>query len=182
MHLKFVFLLVLFLSTNSLAGGNLKINDFAVTKATYIGISTREKKEERIERAAVIKIIKINSESSMITSIGAPLYGYDTMWIPNGYLLQESQFKKVKKWSGDKELDVVFGDYEAIYKIKKDGSFTYRSSKENGTPFERTGHLYESSGTFWPKFAGNPLSYGEIFFKLNDGNICWSVISPCVFP
>ena len=175
MHIKFVLLSFLFLTTNLVA----KENDFAVLKTTYTGISTKEKKEVKIERASIIKIIQIKNKFSLITSYGEPLYTYDNVWIPNEYILKNTQFNKIKKWNGDKEID---DDYNGWYTIRKDGSFIHGMFEENGGVVHEAGHLYASSNIYWLKISNQSLSSDTVFYRLNDGRLCFSYVLPCDFP
>lgn len=108
----------------------------------------------------------------------------ESMWIPSKLLVGMSAFKPLSVWHGEKEYEIVAGDYYAKYYFKPDGSFKLDESEmsvtEGGANIYKMvthyGCLYKAKNVIWARKNNvRDESFGDermhIFLLQPDGKL-----------
>jgi hypothetical protein len=99
-------------------------------------------------------------------------------WVPASYVLSTKKFRPISEWLYKKKLEVGAGDYDGIYLVSRDGTFTVKETEqvpedESYKQVRRKGQFYFAGNLYWAKVQNECVSEDRIFIKEDGKNICW---------
>ncbi|PXX41530.1 hypothetical protein [Undibacterium pigrum] len=101
--------------------------------------------------------------------------GHPGGWISAGKVISQHQFSPVYKWKDPSRIKVGGGDYEAHYKLRRDGSFAVEETAMRGEDgyhlVKRYGRLQRHGKLVWARVGNETLIANRIFLlHVEDGS------------
>lgn len=169
-----IFLLALFLSTAVTAKDRSALVAVVLTE-TYAQETPAGKSTVPEQLVAAGEIVRIKKRQGDWLWI-ARKNGYPGGWINVGKVISQHQFSPVYKWNDVSRIEVGGGDYEAHYKLRRDGSFTVEETAMRGEDeyplVKRRGRLLRYGKLVWARVGNEALVAHKIFHLHNDDGIC----------
>jgi hypothetical protein len=166
------------------AAGERSENAYAVVTAEYRGTTVGNKDSFTFLPGELVKIKRIHRESALVESAARDWATTGGVWIPREFMALKSTFKRLEKWTGERHIEVVAGDYAADYTLNLSGGFKLKMFNENGRPVVVTGQLYKSKNVLWARAVnGNAMHSQDLFLVMPDGKLCWlTPVEDCSSP
>jgi|GEM_PF-3644011 len=102
--------------------------------------------------------------------------GYPGGWISAAKVIFQHQFSPVYKWKEHSRIEVGGGDYEAHYKLRRNGSFAVEETAMRGEDgyylVKRYGRLQRYGKLVWARVGNETLIASRIFLLHTEDGSC----------
>jgi hypothetical protein len=147
----------------------------AVVAKRFSGMTLRDHEVFTFLPGEVVTVQQRGESQSLAESYPRSWATTGGVWVPNEILVQVRSFEKIQHWTGDREINVGGGDYDARYKFDLTGAFTATFS-DGHEESKSYGHLYRSKTVIWAKingWKGPQPGQEQIFLLMPDGKLCF---------